>query len=97
MAPVEKTTVFEIFIQLYNERFLPGMDVVESETFQNMTDQMMHLVNNFLCCLHLRKSSSLETRVESVKLVLSSIIPNGKQGNLQISLHILNTLEELET
>ena len=45
---VERNTVYEIYLQLYNEPYLPGMDWPDSRTYQNMSDQMIHLVRNGL-------------------------------------------------
>ena len=41
---MEKQTVFELFVQLYMEPYSPGMDWPASRPYQNMTDQMLHLV-----------------------------------------------------
>ena len=43
-SSVEENTVYEVFIQLYIEPYLTGMDQPDSKTYQNMTDQMMHLI-----------------------------------------------------
>ncbi len=44
VKPVERYTVYEVYVQLLGERLMPGMDYAESLTYQNMTDQMLHLV-----------------------------------------------------
>lgn len=49
--PVEKRTVYELFLQLYVEPYAPGMQWVESRTYQNMTDQMLHLVSRAIVSL----------------------------------------------
>ena len=45
MRPVEKNTVFEIVLQLYNEPWITGMDDPDNLNRLNMTDQMLHLVS----------------------------------------------------
>jgi hypothetical protein len=43
--PVEHKTVYELYVQLYMEPYAPGMEFKDSKPYQNMTDQMLHLVS----------------------------------------------------
>ena len=42
---IEKTSVYEIVLQLYNEAWVNGMQDPNNLVRQNMTDQMLHLVS----------------------------------------------------
>ena len=44
LKPVEKYTVFEIVLQLYEQPWLSGMDDPDNLNRLNMTDQMIHLI-----------------------------------------------------
>ncbi|TRY68729.1 hypothetical protein TCAL_10746, partial [Tigriopus californicus] len=41
---VEKNTVFDVTVQLYDQPFVAGMDLRESQTFLNMSDQMHQML-----------------------------------------------------
>ena len=42
---VEKTSVYEVVLQLYDEAWVPGLQDPDNLVHQNMTDQMLHLVS----------------------------------------------------
>lgn len=41
---VEKTTVYELLVQLYKAAWIQGMESEDNLARRNMTDQMLHLV-----------------------------------------------------
>ena len=43
---VEKTSVYEVVLQLYDEAWVPGLQDPDNLVHQNMTDQMLHLVSH---------------------------------------------------
>ena len=42
---VEKTSVYELVVQLHKAAWIQGMEVEDNLARRNMTDQMLHLVN----------------------------------------------------
>ena len=49
---IEKTAVYEIILQLYQETWVQGLNDPNNLARQNMTDQMLHLVC-MLCYPHM--------------------------------------------
>ena len=44
---IEKTAVYEIILQLYQETWVQGLNDPNNLARQNMTDQMLHLVSKY--------------------------------------------------